>query len=471
LDALVELKMDPERLARRRTFALLAAVALISALTGVLFVMIWKSYVESLEPEYFREQGIRWGSDFQRRIEKQTNRFIVGASPYELGAWRENIQEPFVEHFSSEFRQNPSITPRQLALLVQGEKGGAFRTALPIGKGLENPPPNKSFRHDLKSGLDVAVVTDQQLVLVVVEGPVNLLRGTGDSKVEPIIGESLRFRLIVEFRPFDLMTDRGTTYAVVLVIVYLAVIYVLFIQVFRLGRRQMKLALSAKEKSIRLKAISSVAEGIAHEVRNPLNAISLNVQYVEKLLNKPGHSPEPGDFQRVYRELGKIRKVIDNFVNFAKTRDMEISDWSMATALDDCLRDVGARIKEEKIVVFREDSGDLTLSGDRAKITQVLANLIENAIEAMAHSEDKTIDVELSGTPGTVHAAIRNHGETPDEDVVRNLFDPYFTTRRGSLGLGLTLAKTVVDSHGGRITATAPPGGGLLVTVTLPREF
>lgn len=462
MESPVELKVDPERLARRRTFGLLAAAALISALTGVLFVMIWKSYVEGLEPEYFREQGIRWGEDFQRRIQKQTNRFMAGALPYEIESWRENIAENFVAHFSGEFRRNPSITPRQLALLVQDE-AGRFRTTLPIGKGLDEPPPSSAFRHDPKSGLDVAVLTDDQLVSVVVEGPV---RDVGET-----IDESLRFRLVVEFRPFHLMTGRGTSYAVVLVIVYLAVIYVLFIQVFRLGRRQMKLALSAKEKSIRLKAIASVAEGIAHEVRNPLNAISLNVQYVEKLGNKEGHSPEPGDFQRVYRELGKIRKVIDNFVNFAKSRDLEISDFSMAKALDDCLSDLASRIHTEKIEVNRVDQGDLGLSGDRIKITQVLSNLVENAIEALGKSEDKTIDVELTGSPDSVCAAIRNHGESPDEDVVRNLFDPYFTTRRGSLGLGLTLAKTVVDSHGGRITATAPPGGGLLVTVTLPREF
>ncbi len=457
-----KLIVDPDRLARRRAFAFLGTAAMASALVGLLFVMIWKNYVEGLEPEYFREQGINWGKEFQRRIRSQTNRFLASAQPFEVENWRENLDRSFLHYFDAEFRRNPTLRPRQIALLFK-KGNGPFQTAAPIGKGLDREPPGRSFRHDQDSGLDVAVLSGSELVEVVVDGPVD--------KVGPEIGDSLRFHLVLEFRPFHLVTGRGTTYAALLVIVYLAVIYLLFIFVFRLGRRQMKLALSAKEKSIRLKAISSVAEGIAHEVRNPLNAISLNVQYLEKLADKTGHTPQPGDYQRIYRELGKLRKVIDNFVNFAKSRDLAITRWSMGDAVSACLQDLQARATEEGVTINRDDSGDLELAGDRPKITQVLTNLLENAIDALDQANEKTIDLELSGSHDLVCLAIRNHGATPDDEVMKNMFDPYFTTRSASLGLGLTLAKTVIESHGGRIQATAAPGGGLLVTITLPKEF
>ncbi len=457
-----QLKIDPDRMARRRAFALLATAALLSALTGLLFVMIWKNYVKGLEPEYFRDQGAQWGEEFQRRLRNQTNRIMASARPFEIVSWEENVGNKMIAYFEDEFRRNPSLRPRQIALLFR-EPGGPFRTGRKLGRDLPRSPRAKDFRHHTESGLDIAVMDSENLVAVVVEGPVN--------NVGEEIKGNLRFRLTVEFRPFHLMIGKGTSYAVLLVISYLVIIYFLFIQVFRLGRRQMKLALSAKEKSIRLKAISSVAEGIAHEVRNPLNAISLNVQYMEKLGQKSGMVPQSGDFQRVYRELGKIRKVIDNFVNFAKSRDLEISRWSMSEAVDTCLEDLAQRLDKGSITINREDSGDLEIVGDRPKIIQVISSLLENAMDAMGEVEEKVIDLELTGSPDAVCLAIRNRGETPGDEVMKNMFDPYFTTRSSSLGLGLTLAKTAVDSHGGRIAATGAPGGGLLVTVTLPREF
>ena len=147
--------------------------------------------------------------------------------------------------------------------------------------------------------------------------------------------------------------------------------------------------------------------------------------------------------------MGKIRKVIDNFVNFAKSKDLEISRWSLGEVMEGCLKNMAPRFKEAKVEVSCGRMDEAVLSGDRHKMTQVLESLLENAVEAMAGEEEKAIDVEVSETHDTVCAAIRNSGPTPDEEVIKNMFDPYFTTRRGSLGLGLTLARTAVESHGG----------------------
>ena len=233
----------------------------------------------------------------------------------------------------------------------------------------------------------------------------------------------------------------------------------------------MELSFTAKEKTIRLKAISSVAEGIAHEVRNPLNAISLNVQYLEKLGSKPGHQASPRDYQRVYRELGKIRKVVDNFVNFAKLRDLEITDIDMKEALNSALVDLKSRFRDEDVKLLRSEKGDLMLSADFPKLVQVIINILEQALDAIMDAENKVIEVEIVGEAKIVTVSVRDYGESHSEDSIKNMFDPYFSLRTSSLGLGLTTAKTVVESHGGKILAEGAPGGGCVVTLVFPRTF
>ncbi|MAG55973.1 MAG: hypothetical protein CMJ83_06760 [Planctomycetes bacterium] len=237
-------------------------------------------------------------------------------------------------------------------------------------------------------------------------------------------------------------------------------IYVLAAVTILLNRAQTSLIQREREKATRLRAIADVAGGIAHEVRNPLNAISLSVQYMQKLAERGDRLPATRDFVRVHLELGKIRKVVDSFVKFARTRDMVMTTLDagdvMAAALDRFQPDLDA-------AGIRRDfsrEGDLACVGDREKILEVFAGVLHNAIDSMREQDAAELRIRVAGSRNAIRATVRDTGEITDESALTNIFEPRFSHRDTAMGLGMTVARTFVESHGGRIEAALAQGGG-----------
>lgn len=435
--------------ARRLTLLGLGVVALVSLLSAVAFMRAWDDYLEGLEPDY-RNRGLLWGQGVQRRLESGIDDIIDDAAREMRLRWHEIVP--------------PSLAADLRVIVDEGDatalvvtRDGAVVAASSGGPGFADPGAGL---HD-GAGLSVVVRRDDAVTRVFVRGPLTARAPVRDAYV---------FSAVLEYPPFSRVEARGRTYAWTIVLVYLGMLYALFIAVYLIGRREMTLEFSAKEKEIRLKAIASVAEGIAHEVRNPLNAISLNVQYLERL---PGAGKEPTseDYQRVYVELGKIRKVIDNFVNFARLRDFELTEWDMGEALEDARVAVEPSLEDHVIHFEASSSGDTRLEGDRPKVVRVLTDVLANAVDAVRGRDDRRVTAHIDGRRDGVRVTVRDSGETPTEDVLRNMFDPYFTTRSSAMGLGLTLAKTVVEAHGGTIEAAVSEQGGCVVELAFPRRF
>lgn len=254
------------------------------------------------------------------------------------------------------------------------------------------------------------------------------------------------------------------------VLTILVVTYVMSAVVLLVNRAQARLQQQERDKAARLKAVGEVAGGIAHEVRNPLNAISLSVQYMERLATMKDRGPSPADFARIHLELGKIRKVVDNFVKFARIRDMVVGNLDLGEVMEEVL---GRYADELDALAVRHElvrEGDLSCVGDREKLAEVLAAVVSNALEAMQESEVRELRVRVAGERRWIRTTIRDSGEITDENVVRNIFEPYFTTRDSAMGLGMTVARTLVESHGGTIDAAVAHGGGCVVAIVLPRR-
>jgi two-component system sensor histidine kinase TtrS len=104
---------------------------------------------------------------------------------------------------------------------------------------------------------------------------------------------------------------------------------------------------------------------------------------------------------------------------------------------------------------------------DRVEIQQVLFNLLQNALDAMADGRG-SITVRSSGAEGMVKVAVRDSGPGLTAEAEARLFEPFFTTKPNGLGLGLSICRTIVESHGGRLWAAPNPQGGLTMRFTLP---
>jgi signal transduction histidine kinase len=254
------------------------------------------------------------------------------------------------------------------------------------------------------------------------------------------------------------------------VIVAGVVVYLLAALAMLMSRAQVSLVNREREKSNRLRAIAEVAGGIAHEVRNPLNAISLTLQYIQRMAAREGKPPREEDLARSHLELGKIRKVVDNFVNFARTRDLVVEQVELRAMVEEALEGFAAVLEERGIGVEASYEGSLSCRADREKLGQVLRAVIANAVEAMSGGNGGELKIRVRGERGRVRVVVRDSGEVLDEKVVGNIFEPYFTTRDHAMGLGMTVARTLVESHGGTIEAATAQGGGCVVTITLPRR-
>lgn len=246
-------------------------------------------------------------------------------------------------------------------------------------------------------------------------------------------------------------------------------IYVLAALAILIGRVQTSVANREREKAVRLKAIRDVAGGIAHEVRNPLNAISLLLQYLERSGRKTGSAPGPEDYGRIHHELRKIRGVVDDFVKFARIQDLAPSECDLGEIVGEVFEAQRTAMAEEEVEGRLDLQGSLEGRWDREKLRVALTALVQHAIEVSKGTEEARVEIRASGERQNVMISIRDSSEVVDEAETRNLFEPDWSSKSSSVGFGMTVARTLILTHHGAIGAEPATGGGCVVNVTLPR--
>jgi signal transduction histidine kinase len=192
---------------------------------------------------------------------------------------------------------------------------------------------------------------------------------------------------------------------------------------------------------------------------------------MERLAQKTDQVAAPEDYERIYIELGRIRKIIDNFVGFAKLRDMEVTQGSLGDIAAEALSACAEKLEKAGAEASLTVDGDVSIEGDAPKMTRACRSLIENAIEEVQGQDDGRIVIEVAGSKKSVSLMVSDNGSGASAEVLESMFEPYYSTRSRSMGLGLTLARTVVESHGGTISVQDRVGGGCSFTVLLPRTF
>jgi two-component system sensor histidine kinase TtrS len=228
-----------------------------------------------------------------------------------------------------------------------------------------------------------------------------------------------------------------------------------------------------RDQFSRLGILGEMASNIAHELNQPLAAITNYAEGMTRVIDagrvdpaflRDGARGIAGQAERAGAIIRRIRA-------FVRRREAvrEILD------VDDVVRDVLGLFEgpamRRGIALDVRLAGDLPpVSADRAEIEQVLLNLLQNAVDAMAEgpARGEGIVVTTTHDADTVIVAVRDHGTGLTAEVEAHLFDTFFTTKPQGLGLGLSICRTIVESHGGRLTPENAAGGGLLMRFTLP---
>jgi two-component system, LuxR family, sensor kinase FixL len=223
----------------------------------------------------------------------------------------------------------------------------------------------------------------------------------------------------------------------------------------------------------RYTALGEMASTLAHEINQPLTAISNYLRGSQRLLDRLDGEPIP-----ILREaLGKAADqalraghIIRRLREFVARGESDRRVENLAKLIEDAstLALVGAR--ENGIAVsFRLDPRADFVLADRIQIQQVLVNLIRNAMEIMVETAgDRRLDIAtVAGSGELVEVSVADTGTGLSPEVAQHLFQPFVTTKRQGMGLGLSICRTIVEAHGGKIWVENRPGGGTIFRFTL----
>ncbi|HEY0435442.1 MAG TPA: PAS domain S-box protein, partial [Phenylobacterium sp.] len=222
----------------------------------------------------------------------------------------------------------------------------------------------------------------------------------------------------------------------------------------------------------RLTAMGEMASALAHELNQPLSAAASYVQGCRRLAaEEPVNAATITDgLTQAEGQLLRAGAIIRRLRDFASKGETERRIEGLPQLLEEAgaLAMVGA--KEQGVRLRFDVPANLPLVlADKVQIQQVILNLMRNAIEAMAEStpRDLTATARDCGADGMVQISIADTGPGISEEIAGQLFQPFVTTKQKGMGVGLSISRTIVETHGGRIWAEPQPGGGTVLHFTL----
>ena len=236
-------------------------------------------------------------------------------------------------------------------------------------------------------------------------------------------------------------------------------------------RRQMEDANRRLIQAEKLASIGRISASIAHEIRNPLTSVKLNIQ---KLMQIESLDEEEKEHLSISQEgIAQIEKFIKELLNFTRVSELNPERFSVVQIVEESLKMMKNLFLEKRIVLEKRFAADLpavVVDGD--KIRQVFLNILRNAVEAV--EEGGRIGLTLSrikenGVP-KVRARISDDGCGIPEKDWENIFEPFYTTKASGFGLGLSNARKIVEQHHGSIKVAKSKGKGTTFEVRIPCE-
>lgn len=222
----------------------------------------------------------------------------------------------------------------------------------------------------------------------------------------------------------------------------------------------------------RLTAMGEMASSIAHELNQPLSAITNYVRGSTTLLNadKPEILRVQTALDRAAEQALRAGDIIKRLREFAAKGETDHSVENPAILLEEAAALALFGAKEQGVrVSLRCDRTLRPIVVDKIQIQQVALNLIRNAIEAMGASDRRELTISVqTGERDSALFAISDTGSGIDPEIAERLFQPFMTTKENGMGVGLSICRTIIEAHGGRIWADANNGGGTTFNFTLP---
>ena len=237
--------------------------------------------------------------------------------------------------------------------------------------------------------------------------------------------------------------------------------------------RRLEQAQADARRSERLAALGQLSAGLAHEIRNPLGVIKGSAETLAKKL-PPSEALAVELAGYISSEVNRLNALVSRFLDFARPLRLERRPADIPPLVDRALKSAHDRWPDAKVEVERADSAHLPqVPVDAELCEQVFANLVFNAYQAMANQGGKlrvrVAPAQADGRRG-VEVSFEDSGTGIAPDVREQIFNPFFTTKKEGVGLGLSIVSKIVDEHRGTISVTSEPGRGACFRIFLPAE-
>ena len=223
----------------------------------------------------------------------------------------------------------------------------------------------------------------------------------------------------------------------------------------------------------KLAALHTLSAGVAHELRNPLSAMDLNLHLLEEELQEQGPLKRRTAhyLQILNAECRRLSAILDNFMKFARPSSIDTHEVDVHRVIEHIVALMQLEAQEHRIHLEHTIEKDLPpVLGDETQISQVLVNVVVNAFHALAEGGCCDITATTCTADGKrwVEILVRDTGVGIPEEALPRLFDPFYTTKPSGSGLGLAIAYRIMQDHGGLISVSSAPATGTSVALRFP---
>jgi PAS domain S-box-containing protein len=225
----------------------------------------------------------------------------------------------------------------------------------------------------------------------------------------------------------------------------------------------------------RLSTMGEMAAGLAHEINQPLTAITNYAQALQRLMARPGSADEEDvdlALTQISAQALRAGEIIRRLRSFVKNREAHTEVTDVRRIVSDLMAfaEPDARLNDIQVRVDSSE-GLPQVACDPVQIQQVLLNLVRNAIDATNEASPATREITLRTgleASGAIEVSVEDHGTGISSEVAENMGNPFFTTKASGTGLGIAISRSILRAHGGRLSHRPTPGGGATVFFTLP---
>lgn len=216
-----------------------------------------------------------------------------------------------------------------------------------------------------------------------------------------------------------------------------------------------------KKEKRRYQEISALTSGVAHEIKNPLNSLALLFEWLGKRAN-----PDTGEkISYGKEEIQKISKIIDQFSGALKPIALNREKFALADVISDVRSSLEKSAGERSVQIQFSQGVETVLFADKGLIRQAVLNLVANGIEASMQGE---VRIHAERSKGRIILSIQDFGRGMTDDEKKHIFEPFISSKRAGMGVGLYLVKKIIEAHEGRICFSSELGQGTTFSLEIP---